>query len=358
MKMVSTECIPLILSLLFLWTSTAANVAETDTGSPAMASCTPSDTLLLTLCRNTRHTLGVTPTPGKSLRNRVSFPVGKLLQDLKLPRAGELHHPRGELHHPRGVRPNKSTFLADSDVDTAKHPTAQRLLGLFKETTPTKNENETRSAVTADNDEVETTSVRYVPAATTAAHKAATTKEAFALPDEASAVTVDVTTSAVAVDVTTSAVTVDVTTVSPRLPSDPALKEQRNRVRRGVSPILPDNHPERQFFFSPSETCHQKEIVSILRPQGCVARVVRSSACEGTCHSRSVPQWDVERQELRRVTYCTCCKPHRLSYKRIRFRCQASGERNQVVFYLGVAAQCACRPCSDAEPRLRQPYDY
>ena len=340
MKVVSTECISLILSLLFLWTSTVANVAEPDTGSPSMASCTPSDTLLQTLCRNTRHPLGVIPAPGKRLGNRVSFPVGKLLQDLKLPRAGELHHQRGELHHPRSVQPNKSTLLADSAVDTAKHPKAQRLLGLVKETTPTKNENETRSAVTADNDEVETTSVRYVPAATTAARKTATMKEAFALPDE------------------TSVVVADVTTVSRRLSSDTALKTQRNRVRRGASPILPDNHSERQFFFSPLETCHQKEIVSILRPQGCAARVVRSSACEGTCHSRSVPQWDVERQELRRVTYCTCCKPHRLSYKRIRFRCQASGERNPVVFYLGVAAQCACRPCSDAEPRLRQPYDY
>ena len=130
-----------------------------------------------------------------------------------------------------------------------------------------------------------------------------------------------------------------------------------NRSRRGVFPILPDSYVDRQSYFSPTETCRQKNLIRVLRPPGCLPRTVRSSACQGTCHSRAVPQWSMERQEMRLVSYCTCCKPHRLTYRRVRFRCPGRTQR-QLVFFQGVAGDCACRPCSDGNPELQQPYDY
>ncbi|KAK7109247.1 hypothetical protein V1264_013322 [Littorina saxatilis] len=129
--------------------------------------------------------------------------------------------------------------------------------------------------------------------------------------------------------------------------------DEWSRVRRGTGSMTQAGRGE---WFSASETCQQLEVVKVLQPPDCVRRVVRSQSCQGTCHSRSVPQWDVERQELRRVAYCTCCKPHSMTYRRIRFRCP--GRDKNLVIHVGVATQCACRPCSDGTASLRQPYDY
>ncbi|KAL8577547.1 hypothetical protein ACOMHN_044227 [Nucella lapillus] len=132
---------------------------------------------------------------------------------------------------------------------------------------------------------------------------------------------------------------------------------QQNRIRRSAFPLLPDSYVERQSYFSAMETCQQHELMHVLRPPGCLRRVVRTSSCQGTCHSRSVPHWNIDLQQLRHVAYCTCCKPHQLSYRRTQFRCP--GRRKKVlVLFVGVATQCACRPCSEADPALQQPYDY
>lgn len=317
MEVACIGLIPTILFCLFLSTSAAADAAVHERDSLATASVISSDTLHQNH-RNTRQMSGVLLTPGGSGRG-VFFRTRKLLRDFTLSRADQ---PR----HLGNAEPNNETLFSVLGVDEAKYPTA--LGSLLAESSKNKSEPER-----AKNNEAESNLPYFL--LRTNKNAASARKDLSIFPNNSDT---------------------DVPSMFP-LSSDTVPKQQWDRIRRGAFPILPDNHSERQSFFSPLETCRQKEIVNILRPRGCVARLIHSSACEGTCHSRSVPQWDVDRQELRRVTYCTCCKPHQLSYKRIRFRC-AGGEQSQPVFYLGVATQCACRPCSDADPRLQQPYDY
>nr|KAG5708393.1 hypothetical protein BaRGS_034424 [Batillaria attramentaria] len=69
------------------------------------------------------------------------------------------------------------------------------------------------------------------------------------------------------------------------------------------------------------------------------------------------PSGHYETQEVRHVAYCTCCKPHQMSFRRVRFNCPGR-PRKQLVQFVGVADECACRPCSDGDPEPQQPYDY
>jgi hypothetical protein len=130
----------------------------------------------------------------------------------------------------------------------------------------------------------------------------------------------------------------------------PAIRHSQRKRRGAAFPLV--------FSSSTSpESCEQQDVGLILRPWGCIPHRVVVSACLGTCHSRSVPQWDIEGQQVRHVNYCSCCKPHRVATIRINFRCPGRPIPLPPK-HVRIATQCACRPCSDADPDSHQPYDY
>ena len=81
--------------------------------------------------------------------------------------------------------------------------------------------------------------------------------------------------------------------------------------------------------FSLRESCSDYRIALTISHRGCRSLTLRAVGCHGTCHSRSVPEWDFENEELQFIfKYCTWSKnrdtyllldrnicPHRQSYK-------------------------------------------
>ena len=122
--------------------------------------------------------------------------------------------------------------------------------------------------------------------------------------------------------------------------------------------VLPANHADRHTYFSPSETCRPRHTQITVRLTGCLPKRLHVFACHGTCHSRNVPEWIYEEQELRMVEYCTCCQPHIRRYRQLEFICPGRPEK-RIRLRRGAAFECACRPCSDqANPEPEQPYEY
>ncbi|KAK6175311.1 hypothetical protein SNE40_013799 [Patella caerulea] len=127
-----------------------------------------------------------------------------------------------------------------------------------------------------------------------------------------------------------------------------------------VSQILmnqndPDSYNERADYFSASETCRQQIVRNVVRLPGCVPKAVVTFACEGTCHSRNVPDWRFLEQDVHMIEHCTCCQPNIVRCRNVTFECPG---RKSLTKCLAATFECACRPCSDADPSAEKPYDY
>ena len=110
------------------------------------------------------------------------------------------------------------------------------------------------------------------------------------------------------------------------------------------------------------ETCQDRFTTLHVGYPGCSSQSVVTVACRGTCRSRTVPEWDQEREILHMVEHCTCCKPMLIRRVRITLDCPflSSTTRRRVTrnIWVSMACQCHCRPCSHAKPQAQKPYDY
>lgn len=123
-----------------------------------------------------------------------------------------------------------------------------------------------------------------------------------------------------------------------------------------VRSTIHEDHMNQSLHFRGTETC--RRFVGRIRifRLGCNAKIVRIPGCHGTCRSRSVPKWDVSDQNTRTIEFCTCCKPHHIGRRYVILTCPRLQRRLR--FGLSYPLDCACRPCSDGETELDQPYDY
>lgn len=126
------------------------------------------------------------------------------------------------------------------------------------------------------------------------------------------------------------------------------------RGRRSQTLLRPDNHQVRATYFTPGETCRTEPVMQRLQLDGCDSLSVVTQGCRGTCHSRSQPEWHFERQQVRNVQHCTCCKPYQERYVPVVFQCRGTTKER----YVGTASSCACRPCSYGNVTTRTIYEY
>lgn len=117
-----------------------------------------------------------------------------------------------------------------------------------------------------------------------------------------------------------------------------------------------DEH-SRANQYSASETCQRRLIAITLIKPGCTPKRVLSSACKGTCHSRSIPEWQYAEQHVTMIKYCTCCSPLHQRERVVKLNCPGKSRRYKHI-PVRVTRQCACRPCSDADPASEHPYSY
>ena len=64
--------------------------------------------------------------------------------------------------------------------------------------------------------------------------------------------------------------------------------------------------------------------------------------CQGTCQSRSVPQYYEAISNTRSVESCTCCSARSLRVRTLSFRCAGGNILRQMAWPF----DCSCRPCS------------
>ena len=105
------------------------------------------------------------------------------------------------------------------------------------------------------------------------------------------------------------------------------------------------------------ETCKTHPTVVKLTHSGCVPKLVRTYSCRGRCHSRAIPEWDVENEQVHMIEHCTCCKPMVRAMRMVALECPVLGKaRNMLV---RSAFECRCRPCSEGKPKpFKLPEDY
>ncbi|XP_005096533.3 neuroblastoma suppressor of tumorigenicity 1-like [Aplysia californica] len=109
---------------------------------------------------------------------------------------------------------------------------------------------------------------------------------------------------------------------------------------------------------SSSSTCRHRIETTLIAVPGCVPKSLLITRCQGSCHSRSVPEFDTDRQEVRHVEHCSCCKPMVMKFRAVRFTCPRRRQRFFVKRF-GFPFRCACRPCANVpEVTAEQPYDY
>lgn len=129
-----------------------------------------------------------------------------------------------------------------------------------------------------------------------------------------------------------------------------------------------DDHPEeiKQYplekrsavsTMSSLGNCQRRLARMTLSPPGCFPKTIVVLGCHGSCHSRSVPEWSFEKQEVEMIDYCTCCEPRETVTRRVTLRCSYSPTGRRYA-RIRLPVNCECRPCSDGDPQAEQPYDY
>lgn len=108
----------------------------------------------------------------------------------------------------------------------------------------------------------------------------------------------------------------------------------------------------------PSSGCQHRIETKLISLSGCARKSILFLTCQGTCHSRSVPQWIENDGEVQQIEYCTCCSSFSMRFRNITFECPGRPVPRHVV-RIGFPFQCACRPCANVpEIPAGQPYDY
>jgi hypothetical protein len=101
--------------------------------------------------------------------------------------------------------------------------------------------------------------------------------------------------------------------------------------------------------------CRTYPLAITISVPGCRSRRVLTFACNGVCHSRSIPYYDILAETLYMVTHCMCCKPYKIVTRMVELNCRGRIQKREV----GAAMKCSCRPCSDnPHVQAERPYDY
>ncbi|GFS06012.1 hypothetical protein ElyMa_004696400 [Elysia marginata] len=74
----------------------------------------------------------------------------------------------------------------------------------------------------------------------------------------------------------------------------------------------------------------------------CVAKSILIWYCQGTCTSRSVPQYNSAISNVRSVEDCTCCSARTMRFRTLTFQCPGRSVPRRVAWPF----DCSCRPCS------------
>ncbi|GFO50325.1 hypothetical protein PoB_007683000 [Plakobranchus ocellatus] len=91
--------------------------------------------------------------------------------------------------------------------------------------------------------------------------------------------------------------------------------------------------------------CNQLVYTRLYTISGCVPKSILLWRCQGTCDSRSVPEWDAASSMVASVENCNCCSAGLLKSRTTVFVCP-NRRRGNITRTVTWPFRCSCRPCS------------